>query len=165
MLGQTHVRRCVFVDNMALWDVLCQMFDEGHTIDYRKLKLKLTGISTVPLRIYCKKQRKAFHAMLRAAGYMVILVDDISSELLIDMAGMVTEGSHFTLVSGSTSYVKGVQRLSECGIGVEVAFFREHCSDELLSAASSFRHLNPDDLVRKPQGRVQTDDFRIRQSV
>jgi uncharacterized LabA/DUF88 family protein len=167
-----HVERvAVFIDNNSLFQALHQLGIERR-LDYKKLKDWLLK-QRVPLgvRFYCGevrtdwRHRQQFYEVLRRAGFDIVRIFqgksregnaafDLSNCLRVDCeitwdicVSLQRETcDRVILVSGSRELARVVAKVKEQGVAVEVVFFEEACSPDLLRGATCFRNLEMESL-------------------
>lgn len=162
-------RVCVLIDNGSLYTALFQMGIQGR-VDYRRLRQwLLNDREPRTVRFYCgeirddKGRRKPFYEMLKRFGFDIISLHEPKSQadhaaldevlqtkmeslISIDMGNFLSDCDRIVLVSGSSQLVDAVKLAQSHGVSVEVSFFEEVVSDELVRTAENFRCLRMDDL-------------------
>lgn len=162
-------RVCVLIDNGSLYTALFQMGIRSR-LDYRRLReWLLDDREPRTVRFYCgeirndKGRRKSFYDMLKRFGFDIISLHEPKSQadhaaldevlqakmeslISLDMGHFWSDCDRIILVSGSSQLVEAVKLAQSNGVSVEVSFFEEAVSDELVSTAENFRCLRMDDL-------------------
>ena len=165
-----HKKVCAFIDNSALYKALLSQKRPDARIDYRELLNSLVrGRTLAQARFYCSEfskdfqQKTGFYTVLQDAGFEVkrtrfkghrsrkrnpaldsTLNRAIHTSMAWDMCDLSNHDDYdvFVVVSGGKEHTSTIQNLVLLGIEVEVVFFGEVTSHELISAATSFRELS-----------------------
>jgi uncharacterized LabA/DUF88 family protein len=161
-IGERRQRVCVLVDNGSLYTALYELGIQCR-IDYRRLrKWLIEGRVPKIVRFYCgeirgdQSSKKPFYNFLKRVGFDIISIHEpksraehaaldedlcakIEALMSIDMVSFVGKCDKIVLVSGSSRLVNAVRQVQDQGIDVEVNFFEEAVSDDLLNEANGFR--------------------------
>lgn len=168
-LGTVRERVCVLIDDGSFYTALFQLGIRGR-VDYKLLrKWLLNGREPGTIRFYCgeirndKDRKQPFYDSLRRIGFEIISVHEPKSQashaalddtlrekmesiISIDMKHFLGICDRIILVSGSPHLVNAVKFVQSQGVNVEVTFFEEVVSDELVNIAENFRCLRMEDL-------------------
>jgi len=146
-------RVCVFIDNASLLGAI-----KGLQIRYDFKRLNnwlLAQREGNQSRVYCGggDSRSGFHNVLRHAGFEVVTVNSVRRplEIAYDMCSMCLDCETLILVSGRPELAKIIPLLTKQGTKVELVFFEEFCSKDLLNTATTFRALRVDGLELPPR--------------
>lgn len=169
MAERKRERVIVLIDNNSLFRAINKLGVSGR-LDYKKLKeWLLQQRIPVGVRFYCgevrtdRNRRRRFYQVLQRSGFEVIKIFQsksregnaafdasncakIECEIAFDMCDNLNECDRVVLVSGSEGLSRVVAKVQEKGVAVEVAFFKEQCSPDLVRGATCFRNLCIDKL-------------------
>lgn len=144
-------RVCVFIDNSSLLEAM-KRSRSNVRYDFKRLKdWLLKQRIGEQARFYCGggNNRSRFYNVLRHAGFEVVPVKTPrrSLEIVFDLCNCC-DGVCGTiiLVSGRAELSKVVLLLTSKGTEVELVFFEDFCSQDLLATATTFRNLRVDGL-------------------
>lgn len=174
--GECRERVCVLIDNGSLYTALYDLGIQCR-LDYRRLRKWIINDRVEKLvRFYCgeirsdKSSKKPFYSFLKRIGFDIISIHEpksraehaaldedlcakIEALMSIDMLSCLArhECDKMILVSGSSRLVNAVRQVQDQGIDVEVNFFEEAVSDDLLNEANEFRGFHIEELKMRNQ--------------
>jgi len=168
---KSHERVCIFIDNSNLYHSLRNQgkkidYDRLTDVlsDGRKATIRFYYSSPPVFDEANNKQRQFYDKLNELFGYTLVelplserkfsvdgheekklMEKGLDCEVVYDMATLSRTGKFdaFVLVSGDADYARTVRRIQdETGIDVEVAFFKDFCSHNLMKESSDFINLD-----------------------
>lgn len=171
---------CVMIDGDHLFSAFIQL-KLTQRYDFKALKAWLLNQRPGCVHFYCgevrddRPHRQAFYNVLRRAAIRVVPVfhkgshsasavfdEVLRQKIIAKMVGDIRECTQrgcntLILVSGSPGFGPVVSEVTKRGVDIELVFFREACSTELLSRASRFRNLRIHGLDLKNHQRQRSN--------